>query len=379
MRTVSARFLAEIQRSHVAVVRVQLIQYDVNPANPVTITELDGVKGGAVTLDQGAAVRGKLALTLVDDGTMGLIPESASSPLTPYGNELRPYRGVRYADGLEELVSLGIYRMDSVDLDDTPAGVDITISAFDRAQRIVEARFEAPYQVAAGTNYVTAIQDVITGAYPDVVFDFPTTALVTPALLVQEEGADRWAFAQDMATSLGMRLFFDGDGICVLRAVSTGVIPDVTVSEGEDGVLVSASRGFRREGAYNRVIATGENTGTVAPVRGVATDSNPSSPTHYGGPYGNVPMFYSSPFLTTDDQAAGAASSLLVKQLGTTQSVAFGSIVNPALEPDDVALIQRALTGLDEPHIIDSLSIPLVVGGGDDALAATTRSIVAVL
>lgn len=371
MRPVTTRFLTELQRSHTAVVRVDVLSY-FNPLAPVTSSGLPGVTGGTVTLDQTAAVRGRLDLELVDDGTLDLIPTSYDDQLTVYGNELQVWRGVRYADGVEELVSLGIFRIDSVDVEDSTEGVRIRVSALDRAHRIVEARFEAPYQIASGTNYVTALTDVLRSGYPGITLDLGSTGLTTP-LLIAEEGADRWAFAQDMATALGCRLYFDGDGDCVMRTVSNGASATVTLAEGDDGVLVSAARGSKREGSYNRVIAAGENTGQGAPVRGVATDDSPTSPTRYGGPYGNVPMFYSSPLLTTDAQAAAAAGSLLAKQLGSTQSVGFGTIINPALEPDDVARIIRAASGLDELHIIDQVTIPLAIADAA-TMTGTTRA-----
>ena len=38
------------------------------------------------------------------------------------------------------------------------------------------------------------------------------------------------------------------------------------IAEGEGGVLVAAGRRWTREGTFNRVIATGENTGETAPA-----------------------------------------------------------------------------------------------------------------
>ncbi len=77
--------------------------------------------------------------------------------------------------------------------------------------------------------------------------------------------------------------------------------------------------------------------------------------------------------MKTDAQAAGAAQALLQRQLGTTQSVGFGAIVNPALEPDDVVLVNRARAGIvQERHIIDQVTIPL---GAAEAMTAQTRAV----
>jgi hypothetical protein len=362
MRSVTERFAATITTSHVV-------------ATQATVVDSEGVETvvpiveGSVTLDQQAAVRGRCDLLLVDDGTLDLVPAAPADLLAPYGNEIRVERGVTFPDGTTELVSLGVFRIEDAQVDETPGQLQIRIAGRDRAARFEDARFEAPYQVAASTNYATAIEAVLTDAWPDVPTSFESTALTTPALVAQE-GDDRWAFAQEMARSLGMSLYFDGDGTCVM---SPDVLaePVVTIAEGDGGVLLQAGRQWSRQGTFNRVIATGENTGETAPARGVATDDNALSPTYYFGAFGKVPRFYVSPFITTDAQAEAAAQSILERELGTTEQVSFGSFVLPHLEPGDTARITRLATGIDEDHVIDQLTIPLTA---TEAMSGATRA-----
>jgi hypothetical protein len=324
---------------------------------------------GNITLDRTAAVRGRCDVTIVDDGTLDLVPDDAASLLAPYGNEIRLSRGIQYPDGSVELVPLGVFRIQDAEVTDDPSGMQIRIAGQDRAARIIDARFEEPYQIASGVNYATAIEDALQAAWPDIVTDFTTTALTTPALIAQE-GDDRWAFAQSMATAISMDLYFDGTGTCILAPVVL-TDPVLSIAEGEDGVLVAAARRWTREGTFNRVIATGENTGETAPARGVATDDNPLSPTYYFGQFGKVPRFYSSPFLTTNAQAASAAQKILDDELGTTEQVSFGSFVLPQLEPGDTVRVTRQRAGIDENHIVDSLTIPLKADG---SMSGQTRA-----
>ena len=355
MRSVTAAFAAALLESHRLATEVVVID-SVGTETSLPIVE------GTVTLDQRAAVRGRCDLTLADDGTLGFIPDEGDDLLAPYGNEIRVSRGITFPDDTIELVSLGVFRIQEALVDDGPDGLTVRIAGLDRAQRFVDARFEEPYQVAAGTNYATAIEAVLTDAWPDVTTDFQSTSLTTPALIAQE-GDDRWAFAQEMARSLGMALYFDGDGTAVLApdALSS---PVMELAEGQGGVLLSAGRRWTREGTFNRVIATGENTGETAPARGVATDDNVLSPTYYYGAFGRVPRFYVSPFITTDAQADAAAQSILDRELGTTESVNFGALVLPHLEPGDTVTITRERSGIDEDHVLDSLTIPLSASEG---------------
>ena len=402
MRTVTDEFLTAVQGSHQVVTRVEVLD-----DGEVALT-LDSVAAGSVTLDQGAQTRGRVDLTIIDPD---LVPGDAGDPLAPYGNELRVYRGVLFPfgggaeeeeetgggqtwpvtlyseEGAEpapnlrtvtssvELVSLGVFRIDDTQVSDTPDGLEIRVAGMDRSGRMIDARFEEPYVVAAGTNVATAIEECAQAAWPTVETDLTATSLTTP-LLVGEEGGDRWKFMQNLAASIGHALYFDGDGVLVTRPVAspTGTAT-ITLAEGDGGVLLSAGRRWNRQGTYNRVIATGENPAEgAAPARGVATDDNPASPTYYFGEFGKVPRFYASPFLTTDAQAQDAAQAILNRELGTTRQVDFGAIVNPALEPDDLVQITRARSLIDEAHILDAVTIPLAAAEG---MTGRTRAVVA--
>ena len=400
MRPVTPEFLTAVSTSHEVATRVEVLN-----DGEVTLT-LDTVTDGTVTLDQTAATRGRADVTIVDPD---LVPGAPTAALAPYGNELRVYRGVMFYETSEadsgsssgqtwdvtlidggdpapepvaitrtpvpELVSLGIFRIDETSVTDNGDQLEIRVAGMDRSVRMIDARFEEPYTIAAGTNYATAIAATAAIAWPGITTDLTATSLTTP-LLVAEEGADRWKFMQDMAASIGHSLYFDGDGILVSRPVSNPAgTPSIAIEEGAGGVLLTAGRKWSRQGTYNRVIATGENPSEGAlPARGVATDDNPLSPTYYYGSYGKVPRFYSSQFLTTDTQALDAAQAILNRELGTTQTVDFGMLVNPALEPDDLVQVTRTRAGLTaEAHIVDSVTIPLTAEG---TMTGRTRAVV---
>lgn len=372
MRPVSQAFLDEVKTSHQIATLIEVI----NPDGDV-LSEVTATVNGTVTLDATAASRGRLDVEFVDDGTLGLVPTSSASLLAPYGNELRVSRGVAYPGGSDELATIGVYRIDNVTTQDTGSAMVVRVSGMDRSARLIDARFEEPYQIAAGTNYATAIQATLQLAIPNLPVNFTTTPLTTPQLIANE-GDDRWAFCQSMAASCGMVLYFDGDGTAVLRPAA--ILGDdqavFDLVEGEAGVLIEAGREWTRQGAFNRVIATGENTGVAVPVRGVATDLNPLSPTYYYGPFGPVPRFFSSQMIATAEQAADAAEAMLNRELGTTQRVNLGAVVNPALEPDDVVRIRRERLGIDEDHILDQVTIPLSAEGSWTARTRSTQVIV---
>jgi hypothetical protein len=365
---VSEEFRAGLVRGHPVVSLVQVL----SPGGSV-VEELETVSAGTANLDAGAAVRGRCDLTLAG---AELVPRSPGDLLAPFGNQIRVCRGLRHG-GDEELVSLGVFRVEEAEPTDGSEGPSVQVIGLDRAQIIEEASFEEPYQIASGTKATDAILALIQSAYPGVVYEFLDSDVQLPALFA-DEGGGRWSMAQGIATAIGGELFFDDRGVLILQPVpeaSNASNPRWQLVEGEEGVLIGVSKRMAREGAANRVIVTGENQDAAAAIpRAVATDDDPASPTQYGGPFGKVPYHateYSS-FIKTNQQAADAARGILAKRRGLTQQVNFSAAPNPALRPSDVAHIRRAQIGLEEDDVLDSVAISL---GASEAVSGATRAV----
>lgn len=365
MRAVSTRWLPSLSLSHDMITTVEVL------SGLTSLGFIPAVVDGQVTLDMAAKIYGRATLTVVDDGTLGLVPESPSDLLAPYGNSLKIRRGIAYPDGTDELVALGVFRIDGADVDDGPEGQKITLDCQDRSALVIDARFESPYDVPAGTTVISAIDATLAGAGIVANASAQITSTATTPHLIGEEGGDRLQFVQDLVGSIGLRMYFDGDGNPRFVPIVSSSTPVVTIAEGDGGVLLTAGRRWERANSYNRWIVTGENTGESAPVRDVATDDNPASPTYYGGAFGRVPRFFQSSFLTTNAQALDAANALKNRDLGTTQRVRFGGYVNPALEAGDVATFVRLRSGISEDHILEQLTIPLAA---DQEMTGTTKA-----
>lgn len=363
MRTVSNRFSEVVTGPHKLATRATLIS---------TGEELP-ILSGSVTLNSNAEIRASADLQVADDGTMDWVPTSAESALAPFGEEIRLERGIEYQDGTAELVSVAIVRIEQVRVSDSGGELSIQVTGLDRAKAFVDAQFETPYQVASGTNAITAIEDVLTAANPEIETDFMTTTHTTPLLLAQE-GENRWAFAQGIARWLGAELYHDGDGVAVITPVAQSTTSVLTIAEGEAGLLLEVDADWDREQAFNIAIVSGENAGETGAIpRGEARDEESDSPTRWDGPFGPKPIFFASEFVTSDGQADDAAAALLAKNLGVAKTVGFGSIVHPALEPLDAITVTRERAGISaEVLTVDSLSIPM---GPEGQMSGTTRAI----
>lgn len=356
MRAVSSRWATAVANSHKMVTQVDVLFGGQTFRTGLKVT------AGAVTADATAAVQGRLDISF---GESTLIPKTSGDPLSPFGYELFVRRGIDYLDGTTELMPLGVFPIQ----DTKTSGVTLlrSVTAMDRAQWVVDADFEDVYQVAAGTNFATGIQALIGAGVPGLTYSFASTIYTTP-LLTFQPFSGRWAAAQSMARSIGMRLYFDGLGQCVLapEPFLTGAPTVWTVAEsiaGTRGVMVSIDVEQTRADTFNKVIVISQNGSNAAQYRGVAFDNDPSSPTYYNGPFGRKPRQFSSALIGSQAQADAAAAGLLAGQLGLAASITMGAVPNPALEAGDVILAKRAVLGVNEAHIADKIVTALTPDG----------------
>lgn len=354
MRAVTPAFLRTILGSH-AMVASAIVCSEFQTGTTPTGVKIDIIDGD-VKLDGTAEIRSTLDLT-----TNGRWPVFANDPLTPYGNEIYVKRGVKYSDGLIETVGLGYFRIQAPEQDRAPDG-PIKIEARDRMAGIVDGRLLAPVQFLPGATLGFVFNTLVKQVYPSAVIewdDASDTNVLARSAIADE---DRYAFLDKIVRSLGKVWYWDHRGALVIKAVPNPAQPVVEVAAGEGGVLLKLSRSLTRQGVYNAVVATSDAIDATAPVRGVAIDNNPLSPTYFHGRFGPVPRFFASSFLTTQAQAQVAAEAMLRRNLGLPYSVDFTAVPNPALEPWDPIRTRVGRDGPAETHVLETLSIPLVAG-----------------
>jgi hypothetical protein len=387
VRAASAAFANLIAGSHQMSSRVD-VMFDRQ-----VIAEGVPVVAGQIDYDRTAARLARCTVTIADPLR---VPVSATDILAPFGYELLVWRGVQPTSlsaelltttggaplatsdgymlttgalpGLQpELVPLGVFPIQASSVD----GVTLvsTLSGEDRSRLVSDARFEDDYQIAAGTNYATAIQTLISAGVSGLEYLFPSVTFTTPLLTFAAQ-EDRWDRAQQMAKSIGHELLFDGLGRCVMRPEPTfSSTPVAAIAEGVN--MTGAAVSLTRDGAYNRVIAASQNASTGDQFRGVATDNNPASPTYYFGPFGRKPRFFYSEFIASNAQAEAAAAAILAQNIGVARSVDFSAVPDPRLECSDVVQITRSALGIDDLHIIDQLTIGL---GADAPMSGQSRT-----
>lgn len=309
------------------------------------------VLGGGITFDATADVWASGEVTVSAPW-----PGPTDERITVFGGEVYLARGVDTGAGGIAWAPMGYFRVTATSQDDAAKG-PIRLTLDDRMMTIIESRLISPRTYPPGTLVSTMVDDLAGEVYPGLVVEYDSgTGTETLGRQITAE-ENRYEALVDIADGLGQIVFFDERGILRFADVPDASEPVWTIKAGAGGVQVNANRALTRVGVYNAVVARGEGMDDIPPVQAIATDASPTSPTRWGGPFGRIPMFYASPFITTLGQARAAAVARLRRVLGAPYSVSLSVIPNPALRPyDPIRVIYN--DGTREVHIVDRYTIP---------------------
>lgn len=350
------RFYREIRGSHKVVSYVDVVSPE---QETIRLLATDG----SVDCDKTAAIRRKCNISCVDPFG-DLTPRKNGEILTPFGTEIRPYRGVEYEDGTQEICPLGVFRLSRATVTDSGGGSPVIgLEGFDRSRTISRAKFTSPYVISPGTNAITAIKAIVKRTFPEVEFDSISSSVATTAPLLYDAGSDPLEAIFKLATSVGCNAYFDASGrFAILPPHDINALPsaDFTFIEGQGCTMLDLSREYSDEPGFNGYVVTGESVGdNLPPVRGEAWDDNPTSPTYRKGPYGEVPGFHTDNLAKTADQCKTIAKSLLADVLGFSSKLALTAWVNPSYEADDIVEVKRAKSAVDGIYSVDAFNVPL--------------------
>lgn len=375
MGTQTDEFYERIRASHSVVSYVDMIAPDQEARRLLAIE-------GEVACDRTAQVRRSLNCRLVDP-TGEITPRSTGEVLTPYGTELRAYRGIKWKDRsgtwVEEICPLGVFRLSRSSITYKADGTsDITLEAYDHSRTIQRDKFTIPYVIPANTNILTAIKDIVKRTFPAPDYDTIGTTLTTTAPMLFDTGGDPWEACVGLAKSMGCEIYFDVTGRLVVAPppdIAAQPAPDFTYIEGDRCTMIDLAREFSDESAFNGVIVTGESPGDEKPpVRGEAWDDSPTSPTYRYGDYGEVPFFITDNTAKTVEDCIKIAKAELALLLGRPAALSITALVNPSYEAGDVVEVELNRAGVDGLYGIDAFNVPLA-GSGTQRLTLRERRV----
>jgi len=352
MLTASQRFLDGLRHSHSVNARVVLLSNDGSELTEFRIVT------GSVTLDGRRNIWRQVDVELAAKTPTDLL-------LLDVSDTIRVQRGIRYFDTTEEWVTIGVFKVQSIN-QDFP-GNTVRVVGFDFGSVIEDFRLIAPYAPYDSSGNplttVTAIEELVRSAFPT-----PPTITIDSAINTGQQPpsgmaftGSRWDAIQTLAKGLGAVVHATSTGSFRLRFITEDP-PVWEVDAGNAGVLVGVESVRDRSEQYNAVPVRWETPegGGLAFV----VDNDPLSPTFWNGPFGRKPLEDQQlPTVTNSVEATVAAVGLLEQYKGFTRSVSFTAIANPLLEPFDVVTVDTGT--LREDHVIDSIRYNLGTGTMD--------------
>ena len=289
-----------------------------------------------------------------------MYPTATTDLLHPYGREIRVWRGVRTA-GVSNPYMWQIFRGKIQRVSRSKRSGTCTVQCADRAQDVLDHGFVNPQNSVPGSPLNIEFQRLVRGAVPDAEFgDSDDFAEVTQAFAWE---FNRAGAVEEMFSSAGALWYSLADGKFVTRRYPWAVpgAPLLTLSDGPDGVILSADETRSRSAMYNVVTATGERLNGDKPVTATARDDRPGSVTDVAGEFGIKSLLLRRQSPSTEGGAKSAAEAALRTAITPTETVLWEQAPDAAVELGDVvALDVNDRTGIIQ--VISSFGMPLDIG-----------------
>jgi len=314
------------------------------------------VADGSEDRDRSLAVPERVSLTVPRrdrgfDWNPGADPDH---PLAAYGQQLHISYGVDIGGDFEWIDRGWFLITESGATDDTT--VSVTLQGL--LTWVDEAKFAAPFQ-PSGT-LASTIRSLVE---PALTVNLDGTLIDRSVPVGMQWDSDRMAGLAEVLAAWAADAVVTADGTLLVEPLTDDGSPVLSLTDGLGGTVMRWQGSSSRDGAFNCVVAQGEDSAGNQ-IQGVAYDTDTASPFRLGGPFNPLPVPYpfSSPLMTTVAQCRKAAAAKLL-QLRRTASrrLAVSMVPHPGLMTGDIiAATGAGLT--DTPCVIETLSLPYSPG-----------------
>lgn len=297
---------------------------------------------------------------------------------------------VTEAADVTEWVPLGVFRMTQPSTTYNGASTVTTINGHDRSKEISLRTWTFAFTIPAGLTVDQAIVTILNNRWantqPQLTYNMTPTSIVVPTGTVlgvdftssgaQSEpgsgsGNDPWADCVSLAQSVGCELFFDRQGIVVMRVVPDAATVPVTARfvDGQDGTLVNqVVRELDETTMVNQVImigtgATVTNTdGSVSPGAPVTATASYMDPIlGINGVFGARTSFVTNSAISDVATCQVAANAALNLGLASLDDTSFEAVPNPTVEAGDADQLTEPAVKADGTYIVSAITFPLDV------------------
>lgn len=294
------------------------------------------VESGSVAWSTSQQVQGKIQLTVprlsrTDEGDLvDWLPTSPYAPLACNGQELRAYAHVESSvDSKASFeVPLGVFVITSYD----PDGTSISVTGASMLQRVDEDRLLRPQSPIStlGKEFRRLMHA-------------PRGLVVSPSLVDRPCPSDMsWQESRldalyEIASAWPARLREQRDGTLHLLPPLpvSGITPKITLTDGENGTVISAKTASARATIYNRIVARTSDSSDKAKGAFQAVVGQEHGPYSVKGPFGVKTKIVNSPLITNSETATNVAVEELRKNLFDAQKYPVTLPPDPTIWLDD--------------------------------------------
>lgn len=190
------------------------------------------------------------------------IPTTAYSALTPYGNEIWVWRGIKFSDGTIEEAPLGVFVITEVNVSNGDSGTAISVSAVDRSIKVSRAKMTTTYASTPNGYFTEELKKLLSSRWSDISYDFPAVKnatltnvygnlLTNPSFDTNTTG---WSGSNATIARVTTPTPFSGTGALSVTCTSAGTCY-ATTTTGIGGVAVTAGVTYTAS-AYVRTAVT---------------------------------------------------------------------------------------------------------------------------
>ena len=328
------------------------------------------VEDGSVAWDATQQVQGSLSLTVPrvgsaseDEDWRDWDPTDPSHPLACFGQTLHvslTIASVIPGGGWWD-VQLGRFLITSVD----PSPSTVRVTGKSLMHRLEEDRLTTPLSPMSNGTLASEIRRLV-GGHMGVVID---TGLVDRWCPSMTWGESRIDAVYEIAKAWPASLREGGDGILyVTPPVSPPVSPPkLRLTDDLDGTVVGVSSQVSRDKVYNRVVARGQDGHDEGAPAFQAVADQTTGPMRTDGPYGVVPRFFSSPLITSQEQARKTAEAMLAESIRRKVKVPVEHAPDPRVGLDQPIEIVTQPVLAAEPKtlwgLVTAYEVPLTYKG----------------
>lgn len=325
------------------------------------------ILGGSVT----AALTSRVVRNLNASVDQSYYPALGTEPLAPYGSVVRAYRGIEFGDGFRYLFPVFTGRIQDTGMDSS-TGL-CTFTAADYAAEVIGFAFETPENSNPFNNVASETKRLISNAFPDATYSTFDSAAQSIAPMTWQN--DRGSALDELATSVGGYWYCLADGSFVLRYYPWTVpaSPTVGLTDGDGGLITEYRFTRSRSEVFNSVTVSSERLDGSAPQHSTARDTNPASPTFFGGPFGRrtEQVYLQNPQVSSN--VINAARSALRRDVSLSEYSEWSQIPDAALELGDVVSLHVQSRQTAVIQVVSGFTLPL---GLEGAMSVSARSLV---